>query len=330
LVRAFASGTVAAAQRWCSVPHHFFPPPGTELLTDPQLILLDEPTSGLDSTSAVSLLHLLRTLARDHMKTIITSIHQPSSSMFRSFDQLLMLSDGHVVYYGPPEASLEYLEKRQLPCPPGYNAADHWMDLLVTDSAVDEERLEKQQQHDDEEEEEAAGSLETGLRHRGKSRGSNNSNNDGSAPLVLPRLLLQNAWDNEAVAEQLEAAVSGGGGHADDASSVHSDGRKAAAELPAGGGGKYVTSWWTQYRVLVHRALKNSRSAIFTPLNLCKSVAIGLVAGLLWFQTTYTESNIFDIRSYYFFTMTYWVFDSMYVQEYIPLPLASSTSCVQF
>jgi ABC-2 type transporter len=319
LVRAFASGKVTA-QRWCSVPHRFFPPPGTELLTDPQLILLDEPTSGLDSTSAVSLLQLLRTLARDHMKTIITSIHQPSSSMFRSFDQLLMLSDGHVVYFGPPEASLEYLEKRQLPCPPGYNAADHWMDLLVTDSAVDEERLEKQQQHDEEEDDndEVAGSLETGLRHRGKSRGStSNNNNDGSAPLVLPRLLLQNAWDNEAVAEQLETAVSGGGGHADDASSVHSDGRKAAAELPAGGGGgKYVTSWWTQYRVLVHRALKNSRSAIFTPLNLCKSVAIGLVAGLLWFQTTYTESNIFDIRSYYFFTMTYWVFDSMCVQGY--------------
>lgn len=248
------------------------------------------------------------------MKTIITSIHQPSSSMFRSFDKLLMLSDGHVVYFGSPEASLEYLEKRQLPCPPGYNAADHWMDLLVTDSAVDEERLENQQQQEEE------GPSETGLRQRGTSSrlGTHKADADkAAAPPVLPRILLQNAWDNEAVAEQLEAAVSGGG-HADDASSVHSDGRKAAsaAEPPGGGGsGKYVTSWWTQYRVLVHRALKNSRSAIFTPLNLCKSVAIGLVAGLLWFQTSYTESNVFDIRSYYFFTMTYWVFDSMYVQK---------------
>jgi ABC-2 type transporter len=275
--------------------------------------LLDEPTSGLDSTSAVSLLQLLRTLARDHMKTIITSIHQPSSSMFRSFDQLLMLSDGHVVYFGPPESSLEYLEKRQLPCPPGYNAADHWMDLLVTDSAVDEERLEKQRRQQNEEEG-VLGSSETGLCHRGKSLET--SDNEGGAPDILPRVLLQNAWDNEAVAEQLDAAVSGGG-HADDASSVHSDGRKAGtapAAADASEGGKYVTSWWTQYRVLVHRALKNSRSAIFTPLNLCKSVAIGLVSGLLWFQTTYTESNVFDIRSYYFFTMTYWVFDSMYVE----------------
>jgi ABC-type multidrug transport system ATPase subunit len=286
---------------------------GTELLTDPQLILLDEPTSGLDSTSAVSLLKLLQALAREHKKTIITSIHQPSSSMFRSFDQLLMLSDGKVVYFGTPSASLDYLGQRGLPCPPGYNAADHWMDLLVTDSAVNEERIE-QQLHQDEPglETEDGGALLTDLRRRkGKGSGS-------SVVMQLPRLALQNAWDGETVAEQLEVTLSGGG-HADDASSVHSDMHKvqacAAAATDAAGeiesSCKYVTSWWTQYTVLVHRALKNSRSAIFTPLNLCKSVAIGLVAGLLWFRTSYSETNVFDIRSYYFFTMTYWVFDSM-------------------
>jgi len=77
-------------------------------------------------------------------------------------------------------------------------------------------------------------------------------------------------------------------------------------------GKKYNTTWWTQYMILTHRALKNSRSAIFTPLNLCKSLAIGVVAGMLWFQTEYTESNVNDIRSYFFFTMTFWVFDSMF------------------
>jgi hypothetical protein len=276
--------------------------------------LLDEPTSGLDSTSAVSLLKLLRTLAQEHRKTIITSIHQPSSSMFRSFDQLLMLSEGHVVFFGTPSASLDYLEERGMPCPPGYNAADHWMDLLVADSAVDEERIEQEHLRELQGESrlEDGDSSKSGLRRRARV-------GDGPNPpsLQLPRLLLQNAWDSEAMAEQLDAALAGGG-HADDASSVHSDPHKGhsttAGINPAhhvSSTSKYVTSWWTQYTVLVHRALKNSRSAIFTPLNLCKSVAIGLVAGLLWFKTSYTETNIFDIRSYYFFTMTYWVFDSM-------------------
>ena len=58
--------------------------------------------------------------------------------------------------------------------------------------------------------------------------------------------------------------------------------------------------------------MKNSRSAIFTPLNLIKAGAIGLVVGLLWFQMGYTESTVFDRSSYYFFTMTFWVFDSMF------------------
>ena len=75
---------------------------------------------------------------------------------------------------------------------------------------------------------------------------------------------------------------------------------------------KYNTTWLTQYYILTHRALKNSRSAIFTPLNLIKSLAIGLVAGMIWFQTEYTEKNVNDIRSYYFFTMTFWVFDAMF------------------
>jgi ABC-type multidrug transport system permease subunit len=33
---------------------------------------------------------------------------------------------------------------------------------------------------------------------------------------------------------------------------------------------------------------------------------------MLWFQLDYTEENVKDISSYYFFTMTFWVFDSMF------------------
>merc|ERR1712224_1034950 len=111
---------------------------GTELITDPSIIMLDEPTSGLDSASAVSLLNVLKDLARNHGKTIITSIHQPNSATFlNTFDKLLLLSDGNVVYFGTPVESLQYLKTKNLQCPEGYNAADHWMDLLVNTAAAD-------------------------------------------------------------------------------------------------------------------------------------------------------------------------------------------------
>ena len=52
---------------------------GVELITDPSIILLDEPTSGLDSFKAHSVVKLLRRLAREKGKTIISTIHSPSS-----------------------------------------------------------------------------------------------------------------------------------------------------------------------------------------------------------------------------------------------------------
>lgn len=209
-----------------------------------------------DSSSAVSLLQLLQSLARDGNRTIVTSIHQPSSAVFRSFDRLLMMSDGKVVYFGSPVDSLGYLTRLDLACPPGYNAADHWMDLLV--APVD---------------------------------GSDVNDKE------LAKHKLQNAWDADAIAMEMDAAFVDG-----DDGSVSTEARTP----------KYNTSWLTQYFVLTHRAMKNSRSAIFTPLNLIKSLALGVVSGLLYFQLDYTEENINDIRSYYFFTMTFWVFDSMF------------------
>lgn len=228
---------------------------GTELLTDPPVILLDEPTSGLDATTAISLLRLLKDLAVNQGKTIVTSVHQPNSKVFRSFDKLIMLSNGNVVYFGDPVDSIMYLEKLQLACPEAYNCADHWMDLLVAHPDDDDEY------------------------------------NDEYGTEAPPREILERAWDDSTV----ESLI------------IQGDPREIPQHTQ-----KYKTGWCTQYRILTHRALKNSRSAIFTPLNLCKSLAIGIVAGLVWFDTEYTEQNINDIRAFFFFTMTFWVFDSMF------------------
>lgn len=72
---------------------------GHELLINPSVIILDEPTSGLDSTTAMSLILTLRTLARDG-RSIITTIHQPSSRLFHQLDRLMLMSDGHSIYSG--------------------------------------------------------------------------------------------------------------------------------------------------------------------------------------------------------------------------------------
>ena len=81
---------------------------GVELITDPKCILLDEPTSGLDSVTALRIVQILRNMAHKRKKTIVSTIHQPSSQAFLYCDRLILLADGHVVYQGSARESGHY------------------------------------------------------------------------------------------------------------------------------------------------------------------------------------------------------------------------------
>ncbi|RQM16407.1 hypothetical protein DD237_003420 [Peronospora effusa] len=73
---------------------------GVELAAQPSVLFLDEPTSGLDARAAKSLMDGVRKVA-DTGRTIICTIHQPSTEVFLLFDCLLLLQrGGEVVYFG--------------------------------------------------------------------------------------------------------------------------------------------------------------------------------------------------------------------------------------
>lgn len=72
-----------------------------EILTRPKLLFLDEPTSGLDSAASYHVMSRIVKLARRDGRTIIASIHQPSSEVFELFHNLCLLSSGRTVYFGP-------------------------------------------------------------------------------------------------------------------------------------------------------------------------------------------------------------------------------------
>jgi ABC-type multidrug transport system ATPase subunit len=58
----------------------------------------------------------LRSLANQG-RTIITSIHQPNSQVFQSFDKLLLLCDGFIVYSGAPKDAIGYFASLGYECP---------------------------------------------------------------------------------------------------------------------------------------------------------------------------------------------------------------------
>jgi len=79
-----------------------------ELLREPAILFLDEPTSGLSSRDSENIMDLLKELSLKG-KLVITTIHQPSSDIFKMFDNLLLLDvGGYQIYYGDPVDAIVY------------------------------------------------------------------------------------------------------------------------------------------------------------------------------------------------------------------------------
>lgn len=111
----------------------------TELLTNPSLLFVDEPTSGLDSFMAETIVLQMRDLARKG-RTVIATIHQPSSELFEIFDKLYLLVDGHTVYDGKAADSITYFAAQGLQCPTFMNPSDFFMKQLVAMDEVPESK----------------------------------------------------------------------------------------------------------------------------------------------------------------------------------------------
>eukprot|EP00429_Kryptoperidinium_foliaceum_P086743 CAMPEP_0176189528 /NCGR_PEP_ID=MMETSP0121_2-20121125/3476_1 /TAXON_ID=160619 /ORGANISM="Kryptoperidinium foliaceum, Strain CCMP 1326" /LENGTH=621 /DNA_ID=CAMNT_0017528135 /DNA_START=34 /DNA_END=1899 /DNA_ORIENTATION=+ len=112
---------------------------GAELITNPEITFLDEPTSGLDTGAAYDVITLLKQLASMN-RSVLCTIHQPSSEIFQLFDQAIFLVGGEVAYHGPPSGIRSHFSAIGLNCPEDYNPADFVIFSIQTD---DEEQVKK-------------------------------------------------------------------------------------------------------------------------------------------------------------------------------------------
>jgi len=73
---------------------------GVELVANPSILFLDEPTTGLDSKNSMTVMKVVKRIARCG-RAIICTIHQPSAELFFLFDRLLLLgAGGYQIYFG--------------------------------------------------------------------------------------------------------------------------------------------------------------------------------------------------------------------------------------
>jgi len=107
------------------------------MIRRPAVIFLDEPTSGLDSHMANDVARTLSALAAEG-RTIVCTIHSPTSYAFSLFGSLLMLKKGQVLYDGPVTSVASYLQETcAIPPPVGiYYSLPEWLVDVTSDGAT--------------------------------------------------------------------------------------------------------------------------------------------------------------------------------------------------
>ncbi|XP_047974161.1 ABC transporter G family member 21 isoform X2 [Salvia hispanica] len=217
---------------------------GQEMLVNPSLLLLDEPTSGLDSTTAQRIIATLRWVARGG-RTVITTIHQPSSRLFRMFDKVVVLSEGSPIYSGAASKAMDYFAS--IGYEPGFNfvnPADFLLDLAngVTPDPRQEDDDQYQEFHGRQDD---LQSTKQFLIHSYKKN---------LHPLLKEEIHQQDQHDST----------------------------KSSSRC---WDNQWTTNWWLQFKVLLSRGLKERKHESYSGLRMFQVMSVSILSGLLWWHS---------------------------------------------
>lgn len=89
-----------------------------------KVLLMDEISTGLDSSTTFQIVKCLQQIVHYTEATILMSLLQPAPETFELFDDVIFISEGQIVYQGPREYILEFLESCGFRCPERKGTAD--------------------------------------------------------------------------------------------------------------------------------------------------------------------------------------------------------------
>ncbi|DBB15923.1 TPA: hypothetical protein ACH3X3_003297 [Trebouxia sp. C0006] len=90
-----------------------------ELLVGPKKTLfLDEISTGLDSSTTFQIIRTLRDFSHLRQATMLIALLQPTPETYNLFDDVLLMSEGKMVYHGPRKDIMPFFESQGMHCPP--------------------------------------------------------------------------------------------------------------------------------------------------------------------------------------------------------------------
>lgn len=95
-----------------------------------RVLFMDDISTGLDSSTTFQIVTCLQQLAHIMGFTILVSLLQPAPETYDLFDDIILMSEGRIVYHGPRENVLEFLEHCGFKCPQRKGIADFLQEVL--------------------------------------------------------------------------------------------------------------------------------------------------------------------------------------------------------
>lgn len=89
-----------------------------------KVFFMDEISTGLDSSTTFQIIKYMRQMVHIMDVTMIISLLQPAPETYALFDEIILLSEGKIVYHGPRESVLEFFESVGFKCPERKGVAD--------------------------------------------------------------------------------------------------------------------------------------------------------------------------------------------------------------
>ncbi|KAI7727852.1 hypothetical protein M8C21_031340, partial [Ambrosia artemisiifolia] len=96
-----------------------------EMIVGPtKTLFMDEISTGLDSSTTFQIVKCLQQIVHLTDATVLMSLLQPAPETFDLFDDIILLSEGQIVYQGPREHVVEFFESCGFKCPERKGTAD--------------------------------------------------------------------------------------------------------------------------------------------------------------------------------------------------------------
>jgi ABC-type multidrug transport system ATPase subunit len=99
-------------------------------------LFMDEISTGLDSSTTHQIVNSLKQTIHILNYTAVISLLQPAPETYDLFDDIILLSDGQIVYQGPRENVLGFFEHLGFQCPERKGVADFLQEVSLNEAVL--------------------------------------------------------------------------------------------------------------------------------------------------------------------------------------------------